>query len=373
VAGDALDQLGSEPLPDQPRQRTAWQLRVAAQACRTMGSALYGRLLQHAATDCEAAGPTWAVLADHAAPGRADALALRLMAAVHRLVLEGRAPQLAAFYPSVGGTAPGELAWNAFRQTLSTARAEIAPLLEAPCQTNEVGRSAGLAVGFLAVVAQTGLPLRLREVGASAGLNLRCDHFLIGGGGARIGDPASPVDLSAHWRRPPPLHGAMTLPVVDRRGCDVAPVDPTTTEGQLTLTASVWADQVSRLQRLRGALALARAVPAAVDAMPLDQWTAQQTSQLPLGQATVVYHSVVSEYVDAPTRERFEQAMRSAGDRASIANPLAWVRLEPISQQRRHWLQLTMWPGGHTQTLARCGAHGTDVEWLGDDNRAGER
>ena len=30
--------------------------------------------------------------------------ALQLMGALHRLVLEGRAPELARFYPSTGGT-----------------------------------------------------------------------------------------------------------------------------------------------------------------------------------------------------------------------------------------------------------------------------
>jgi hypothetical protein len=26
---------------------------------------------------------------------------------------------------------------------------------------------------------------------------------------------------------------------------------------------------------------------------------------------------------------------------------------------------MTLWPAGDTVTLARCGAHGTDVEWVG--------
>jgi hypothetical protein len=43
------------------------------------------------------------------------------------------------------------------------------------------------------------------------------------------------------------------------------------------------------------------------------------------------------------------------------------VRLEPISAIRRHGIELTRWPDGRTQVLARCGAHGTDVEWVGDD------
>jgi hypothetical protein len=365
VAAGSIIDLGQEPPAHRPRDRTAWQLRVAARACAEMGSPLYGYLLDRAADDCVVEGPTWDVLSAHAGPGRADALALRFMAAVHRLVLLGRAPELAAFYPSAGGSASLHGVWDAFQRTLIAHLDTVTSLVHVPCQTNEVGRSAGLAVGFLEAMHRTGLPLRLLEVGASAGLNLRCDHFRIGGGGKTIGDPASPVDLSGHWRVPPPQIGD-GLHVVERRGCDRHPVDPTTQEGRLALTASVWADQRARLDRLRGAIELARRHPAEVDRISLDTWTEQRVATLPSGRATVVFHSVVSEYLPAPVRDRFVAALQHAGARATAARPLAWVRLEPISHLRYHGIQLTLWPGGDTRILARCGAHGTDVEWLGD-------
>ena len=368
--GDSMPSLhaaagpGPPPARQRTRDRTAEQLRTQARSCAAMGSPLYGLLLDRAADDCAAGGPTWRILSAHAAPGRGDALALRLMAAVHRLVLERRAPKLAAFYPSVGGT--GDLAgvWEVFEHTLAGNVAMLARYAERPCQTNEVGRSAGLIVGFLQVSAMTGLPLRLLEVGASAGLNLRCDHFRIGGGGVLTGDVDSPVDLSAHWKVPPP-HATEGIVVVDRRGCDRRPVDPTTAEGRLALTASVWADQSERLGRLRGALELARRHPATVDRASLDTWTERRLRDATPGVATVVFHSVVSEYLPDHVRARFVGALRDAGRRAADDRPLAWVRLEPISALRHHGVQMTLWPGGQTRTLARCGAHGTDVEWLG--------
>jgi hypothetical protein len=203
-------------------------------------------------------------------------------------------------------------------------------------------------------------------VGASAGLNLRCDHFRIGGGAVAIGDPESPVDLSRYWRIPLPVDPGNVLRVTERRGCDRDPVDPTTAAGRLALTASVWADQLDRLQRLDGAIALVRRYPATVDRASLDTWTEQRLRTLPAGCATVVFHSVVSEYLPARVRERFFAALRDAGARATAERPLAWVRLEPISSLRHHGLELTMWPGGETRVLARCGAHGTNVEWLSD-------
>src|SRR5688572_20284714 len=167
-----------------------------------MGSPLYAELLRRSAEDAEAGGAAWKVLSRHVAPGRGDAVALRLMAAVHRLVLGGQAPRLAHQYPSAGGR-PTEDAWPAFHEVLAERASELAALVALPCQTNEVGRCAAMVWGFLEVAARTGLPLRVLEVGASAGLNLRWDHFRYGGGGADWGDPASPVDLRGLWADPP--------------------------------------------------------------------------------------------------------------------------------------------------------------------------
>lgn len=363
AAGDAAEAVGPEPGDDRPRARTAWQLRVQAAACAAMGSPLYDRLLRASADDCDAGGVVWSILSSHAASGRGDALALRFMAAVHRLVLARHAAGLAVHYPSVGGTAGPDGAWEAFAATLGEHRDRLVDSVGVPCQTNEVGRSAGLAIGFLDVASATGLPLRMLEVGASAGLNLRWDQFRIGGGGAAIGPLDSPVDLSAHWRTPPP-EPATAVTVVERGGCDRRPIDPTTADGRLALTAAVWADQVDRLARLRGALRLATEVPAPVDTADLVDWTAQRTATLPDGAATVVYHSVVAEYLPDATRARFVEVLRSAGARATATRPLAWVRLEPISALRHHGVTVTTWPGGEDRVLARCGAHGTDVDWL---------
>jgi hypothetical protein len=168
-----------------PRSAAGRLLREQADACAAMGSPLYGHLLGLAAQDAEEGGPVWAVLAPHmdgvGSDRRGSALALRLMAAVHRLVLTGAAPALARHYPSVGGDGDADAAWAAFRETLAAQGERVADLLALPCQTNEVGRAAALAVGFLAIAARTALPLRLLEVGASAGLNLRWDHFRYGG------------------------------------------------------------------------------------------------------------------------------------------------------------------------------------------------
>ena len=72
------------------RERAAFLLRDQASYCAAMGSPLYAHLLERAADDAAAGGPVFALVEPFDAPNlRADALALRLMAAVHRLVLSG--------------------------------------------------------------------------------------------------------------------------------------------------------------------------------------------------------------------------------------------------------------------------------------------
>jgi hypothetical protein len=342
------------------RSQVAGQLREQAEACEVMGSPLYARLLRAAAEDADAGGPVWDALGGHVAAGRGGALALRLMAAVHRRVLTGNAAELARFYPSAGGDAERDGAWEAFRDVLSRQADAIAPLVALRCQTNEVGRAAALAFGFLDVAATTAMPMRILEVGASAGLNLRWDRFRFGGGGASWGDAESPVDLTGLWAEAPE-HAEARVEVVERRGCDMAPVDPTQPEGRLALQASVWADQLPRFARLRGALELASRVPATVDAASLESWLPGQLAASRPGLATVVYHSVVDEYLPEDARRAFHATLDEAGSRATAEAPLAWLRLEPTTELRHHGLRLVTWPGRSERLLAVCGAHGSDV------------
>jgi hypothetical protein len=325
-----------------------------------MASPLYAHFLRQCAADVEAEGPVWRILEDHVAPGRGGALALRLMAAVHRLVLSGGAPELHARYPSVGGDGDAEAAWPAFRRLAESARSTLAALVALPCQTNEVGRSAALMWGFLDVAAFTSRPLRLFEVGASAGLNLRCDRFRFGGGGAFFGPPDSPVDLVGLWRDAPPRTD-VTIEVVERRGCDPRPLDPSSEADSLSLRASIWADQKERFARLSGALRVAAEVPAPVDAASAADWLPSVLASSLGGAVRVVYHSVVDEYLDEPTRRRVHTILDQTGRRATAESPFAWVRLEPHTSIREHGLWVTTWPGGATRLLALCGAHGTDV------------
>jgi hypothetical protein len=229
-------------------------------------------------------------------------------------------------------------------------------------QTNEVGRSAALLGGFLTVAERTGLGLRTLEIGASAGLNLRWDRFHYEAADWAFGDPASPARIPCEYDNGrPPLPAAVW--VVERAGCDPAPIDAASADGSLTLESFVWPDQVERLAMLRGAVEVARRTPATVDQASAPDWLEERLTRERGGSATVVYHSIMWGYMTGEDRARVTEAIATAGEDASDSAPLAWLRMEPGADQAE--VTLTTWPGGEERVIAHAGYHGRPVRWLG--------
>jgi hypothetical protein len=354
---------GKAGVAENPVQRTARLLRTQAHHCELLGSPLYAGLLRHAARDLLAGGPTYSVLDGHLAdPGR-SALALRMLGGVHALVLTGRAAELAGFYPSAGGTVnPGSgarLAWPALRRVLEVHRGEIRDWLATPPQTNEVGRGAALAGALCHIVAEAAHPVRLAEIGASAGLNLRADHFWISGAGVSYGQVSSPVRMPDAWRgQPPPVR---PVHVVRRTGGDLAPVDPVSKDGRLLLAAYVWADQVDRLERLRGACELAARIPADLRQEPASATIARLRPEP--GTWTVLWHSIMQQYLDLQQRTELADGVASLGAAATESARVAHVTLELTKDSPDTPVELTTWPGGMRRCLGTAPPHGIPVAW----------
>src|SRR5438128_12149033 len=111
-------------------------------------SPLYVALLQGAAEDCRRDGIVARAFAGiDIAPGSVPAL--RLMAALHYLVLRGQAPALARFFPSAGGREPPDRAWPVAALTLGEHLQDVRQRLRRGVQTNEPGRSAAIYGGLL--------------------------------------------------------------------------------------------------------------------------------------------------------------------------------------------------------------------------------
>ena len=102
-------------------------------------------------------------------------------------------------------------------------------------------------------------------------------------------------------------------------------------------------------------------VPAVVDRSGAGDWLAEQLAEPVEGRATVVFHSIVMQYLPEAERQRVEQLLREAGERATPSVPLAWLRMEPETMDRAGvWLDL--WPPGRHAQIASAGYHGRPVE-----------
>jgi len=343
-------------------------LRGQAKGCDLLGSPFHGDMLRLAADDLEAGGPTGGLLAPWAGNDLrqlfADAVPLRLLGALHDLVLSGDDPALAATYPKPGREVDMPAAWTAARAAMIARQARLAAFMTHEPQTNEVRRSACLAPGFLVIAKQTGLPIRAFEVAASAGLNLNWDRYAYRFGDTPWGDPASPVAIDTEWTGPAPPVDAR-IEVVGRAACDRRPGDLSDPVQRRRLLAYIWPDQFERLDRIAAAIELARELDVKVEAADAVDWTARMAAPRP-GAATVVYHSVFWQYMPAPAQAALREVIEGHGAAATPAAPFAWLRMEPPPENPAGMeLRLTLWPSGEEKVLAEVHPHGAWVRWIG--------
>ncbi len=236
---------------------------------------------------------------------------------------------------------------------------ELHAALSTAPQTNEVGRSTGLLVGLFEVVRRTGRSrIRLLEPGASAGLNLLVDRVRFMEDAWSFGPQDSPLVLA---------NGVVgdiqpqDFTVVERRGCDLAPVDASTPEGQLWLRSFVWPFHVERHERLSAALSLAERFPVEVDRAPAGAWLERQLAGSgPTDTVTVVWQSVTRLYWPPEEVERVLGCIDDARSRQAVAH----VAMEFPDRDVHAGAELTLdgVPGtSEPLRLASVGDHGTPV------------
>ena len=166
------------------------------------------------------------------------------------------------------------------------------------------------------------------------------------------------------WSEVPPPFGA-PLHVAERRGCDRDPIDASDPDDRLRLLSYVWPDVTARFERTRAALELAAADPPPVDRADAADWIAEQLPAPTEGRATVAFHSIVWQYLDADTATRLRTTIEAAGAAATRDAPVAWLRLEPDDTWRAEGrpppshaeLRLRVWPGGEDRHLADASFH----------------
>jgi hypothetical protein len=336
-----------------------------------MGSAIYADWLDRCAADYAAGGLVARVVEGWDGHPVLDNLPLRLLGAAHYLALLGDAPELARYLPSAGGHFESEPAWRALRDTLEFHSPRIRSQLRDQIQTNEVRRCCALLGGFLEIARVHRLPLRLLEIGSSAGLALCFDRYRYELGALQWGPRDAEVALDCEWRGTPLDARHADLKVASRAGCDLAPVDLSSRESCLRLESFFWPDQGERLARLRAACRTAQRAGVRVERASAADWIARELAEPRADTVSVLFHSVMWLYVPERDRGRIRELVATAGERASPEAPLAWLRLEGPNFDYCE-LRLLTWPGAEERLLARAHYHGAWVEWLSDRSRPGE-
>lgn len=333
-----------------------------ARACDSMGSPFTATLCRLLIATLDHDTETGRTVLDWPGDPFADALALRLCGGLHALVLDNADTALAACYPPEGN--PEKLA-DILPGAIARHDARLAGGLANAPQTNEIARSAALYPGLLEIARKTRLPLALNEIGASAGLNLLADRFAYRFNTLETGDRDSTVSLAPEMRgdRLPDPRGKLT--VASRHGCDIAPLAIADPAARLRLRSYIWPDQPERLRRLDAAIALAGATPFALTAGDAAGFVGDSLANRRLGQAFVLFHSVMWQYLPDSTQNAISDALDRAGNAATRDAPIAWLRMEGLGGVEPHaGLRLTLWPGGETRLLAHCDWHCRWLEWL---------
>ncbi|MEN0088152.1 MAG: DUF2332 domain-containing protein [Pseudomonadota bacterium] len=359
----------SKPLP----LRLADAFSAQATACAELRSNFSALLCALLARDGVPEGPVHDKLSEltnsniDLGPSGAS-VPLRFLGALHRLVLDGTSPALVAAYPP--HLHPGETGLASVLNEAIVEHGEaISGFLANAPQTNETGRSAALAPAFALLAKRYGLPFKVSELGASAGLNLNWPLYHIDYGQWSVGAHDSDLKIDCRWHGPT-LEPTEML-VADAQGCDVHPMLLETQQQRNALLAYIWPEQPERLARLKAALtAAAKHVPDIVAQDAATFVKARLKTPSP-GQCHVIYHTIAWQYFPQDQQLAAGQAIEEAAALAKFDAPLVWLRFEADNHEggKGAKLDMTIWDGtspeGRLIELGRADFHGRWVQWTG--------
>jgi hypothetical protein len=245
-------------------------------------------------------------------------------------------------------------------------------------QTFETGRCTVLYQAIAEAARRVGAPaVGLIDVGRSAGLNLHVDRVGITySDGRSLGDPSSPVQLSASIVGNRPVPTGAVPEVVARIGVDRDPVDVTDADDARWLRACLWPDRPERVARLDAEMALVAAAPPlllrgnAVEVLP-DAFARVPADALPVVTTTWALSRFPLE-----SRLRFLHRL----DEAAVGRTVAWVSAEGVGVAPAIPTLGDRRASGHStiglavfdrsalraEALGRCWSRGSLLAWLAD-------
>lgn len=337
-----------------------------AQSCRALGSPFTADVLTICAGLLTLDTPVMKLIDgwDGDLSSAGHSVPLRLAGGFHALVLTRQDAMLAGLYPPNAMPSSDILA-AALTAALKAHSEFLIDWMQSAPQTNEVARSAPLLAAGHFLGARFKMPLRLLELGASAGLNSFWDEISLDLNGQSFGPNQSALTLSPTWTGAPPQMA--DLKIHARSGVDLNPLDARNPKHRLRLMAYLWPDQPDRLERMQSALTLAEANPPELAKADAIAWLVAQLAEPAPNVATVIYHTIAWQYFPAAQQREGTALIENMGARATNEAPLAWLSLEADGQDPGAAFTLRLWPGNHTVVLGRADFHGRWVDWKAPD------
>ena len=166
---NAQEPAGLDRVVESIEQQIGW--------CRDFASPFTAMVLELIRDNLVRGGALVALVVPWPGEPMRDVLALRLAGGLQMMARTGLAPRLVPFYPA-GSANPDRAGFaREIEAAVAANAAYVRDFISRPPQTNEIGRSAALMPAYAGIARRTGLPLRILEVGASAGLNMMWDRF----------------------------------------------------------------------------------------------------------------------------------------------------------------------------------------------------
>ncbi|MET8981026.1 DUF2332 domain-containing protein [Streptomyces sp. NPDC004539] len=234
-------------------------------------------------------------------------------------------------------------------------------------QTNEVGRCAVLLPAFAALQQQLddGRPIRIVDVGASAGLTLLWDRYTYDYDGHRLTLPDSDPGTVLHCE----IKGAMPPLTLDRAwfarpiGIEPHPVDVTDPEATEWLVSLTWPEQTKRMTTLNSALALAARTPPTILAGTAQDHLADVVAETPDEHHLVLVFSwsIYQIFGSPGGRERLVSTLAEL----SRYRPLHEISIGHFGHDIPRMI-MARHDGGasHADIVARCDIYGAWLDWL---------
>ncbi|MFJ6438705.1 DUF2332 domain-containing protein [Streptomyces sp. NPDC091416] len=323
-------------------------------------SPLYATLARAAART-----PELLDLAAHTQPGQPAPN--MLLAAVHHILRRGVKHPLALYFTGHEDLAEdraADLLTDFCRRRAVRIRRIISTR---SVQTNEVNRCTVLLPAFAALQQQLddGRPIRIVDVGASAGLALLWDRYTYDYDGHQLTLPDSDPDTVLHCE----VKGAMPPLSLDLArfappvGIEPSPVDVTDREATEWLVSLTWPEQTNRMHTLNSALALAARTPPTILAGTAQDHLADIVDETPDDQHLVfVFSWSIYQIFGSPGgRERLVDTLAELSQRRSLHE----VSIGHFGQEIPRMI-MASYDGGVSRSdiVAHCDVYGTWLDWL---------